>query len=390
MAQKTEIQWCNHTFNPWSGCQKVSPVRANCYAEVDYSVRIRGVKWGPQGNRIVKAESGWKEPLKWDRDAASGKCPGCNGKVKIESDFDMDKSEMVNIEKICVRCDGSRKIAPYRARVFCASLADIFEDWQGAMLDANQKRLFVPRDEKAQGEWIAETPQGSFAGCRPLTMNDVRKRLFALIDATPSLDWLLLTKRPENISRMFNEISHGNGEVWSLRDHMPNVWLGTSIENQKAADERISILLRTPATVRFLSCEPLLGPIDLPLCFHSDDPNQHDHSQCAPIPDWVIVGGESGANARPCQLDWIRSIVSQCKAAGVKVHVKQIGSNIVMRNDMVNDWLEECDVKIEHHINGFREDYMGADCRVRLRDQKGGNMAEWPADVRIRQYPEPK
>jgi protein gp37 len=148
------------------------------------------------------------------------------------------------------------------------------------------------------------------------------------------------------------------GGPWPL----PNVWLGVSVEDQQRADERIPWLLKTPAAVRFLSCEPLLGPIDLPLCFHSsDDPNQTDHSQCAPIPDWVICGGESGPGARPCHVEWISSIVGQCQSAGVACFVKQLGSKPAS-GGWANDW-------------------------PKMKDAKGGDQAEWPESLRVREYP---
>ena len=109
--------------------------------------------------------------------------------------------------------------------------------------------------------------------------------------------------------------------------------------------------------------------------------------------DWVIVGGESGGGSRPCRPEWIRAIVGQCKAAGVACFVKQMGGNVVTRNDMVEDEFSSLDTgwpdpEVEHDIHGFREEYQGADCRIRLHDKKGGTMEEWPADLRVRQYPQ--
>jgi len=145
--------------------------------------------------------------------------------------------------------------------VFCASLADVYED----------------------------NPQ----------VVDWRSELLDLITATPKIDWLLLTKRPENV----NAFSH-----YALPD---NVWVGTSVENQKAADERIPTLMQVNANVRFLSCEPLLGPINI--------------GESISDIDWVIAGGESGPNARPMYPDWARSLRGQCMAAGVPFLFKQWG-----------------------------------------------------------------
>ena len=136
-------------------------------------------------------------------------------------------------------------------------------------------------------------------------LDDWRGDLFGVIDQTPYLDWLLLTKRPEDAPYAV--------PAWD------NVWWGTSVENQEQADKRIPALLKIPARVRFLSCEPLLGPIDLGFPMISDSAWLTDQ-----MVDWVIVGGESGPNRRPIDLDWARSIRDQCQAAGVPFFMKQI------------------------------------------------------------------
>lgn len=155
-----------------------------------------------------------------------------------------------------------------------------------------------------------------------------RERMFRLISSTPELDWLLLTKRPENMVGML-PVEHRK-KPW------PNVWLGASVENQATADERIPHLLRTPAVVRFLSMEPLLGPVDLDSehadglhalgCGDSDCKTRDVLPGCRGI-DWVIVGGESGHGARPMDVEWARSIKDQCQAAGVSFFMKQLSSH---------------------------------------------------------------
>jgi protein gp37 len=237
MAENSKIEWCDHTFNPWFGCTKVSPACKHCYAE-SLTKRTGLVVWGPQAERRVSSEANWKLPLKWERDARDN---GGNPKV------------------------------------FCASLADVFED----------------RSE----------------------IVEARKRLWDLIDRTQCLRWLLLTKRPENISGMLPEY-WGNG--WA------NVWLGTTVEDQQRVDERIPHLLRTPAAKRFLSVEPMLGAVDL-LVPLSIGCGESGCTQCRGI-DWVICGGESGRNARPMHPDWARSLLDQCKAAGVAFFMKQLSS----------------------------------------------------------------
>ena len=273
--ENSKIEWTHHTFNPWLGCTKVSDGCKNCYAEALMDKRMGRVKWGPQGTRQRTSEAYWKKPLAWNK-----------------------------------KLDGTGR----RERVFCASLADVFED----------------------------NPQ----------VWDWRFDLFELIDATPNLDWLLLTKRPKELTRFLPG-------AWlnMFRIAMPdNVWIGTSVENQEQADKRIPKLLDVPAKVRFLSCEPLLGPVDLSgylnPYFAADDPRHYPHRNGI---DWVIVGGESGPDARPMHPDWARSLRDQCQGAGVAFFMKQMGSVWAKENN--------------------------AD------DQKGGLFNELPNDVAERSIP---
>lgn len=225
MAENSGIEWTHHTFNPWIGCTNVSPGCDYCYAEALMRRFGRGDLW--EGHR--RRTKTWGDPVRWNR-----KC----GELGI------------------------------RQRVFCASLADVF-------------------DNQAAPSWRIE--------------------LFGLIRNTPHLDWLLLTKRPQNIAKM---LPLDWGEGW------PNVWLGTTVENQEEADRRIPHLLCVPARVRFLSCEPLLGPVDLePWVMRLDD--------LASAIDWVITGGESGPNYRHADPDWFRSLRDQCAAADVPFLFKQ-------------------------------------------------------------------
>lgn len=311
MGADSKIEWTHHTFNPWRGCTKVSEGCRFCYAESDLSVRLHGVVWGPQGARVVKAESGWREPMAWQHAA----------------------------EK-----------AGERHRVFCASLADVFEG-----------------------------PETMPAGSWRLVCA-ARQRLLATIAATPDLDWLLLTKRPEGVMARLHEAADDTRRMdhyfagallakrW-LNGHAPaNVWLGTSCENQATADARIPHLLRVPAAVRFLSAEPLLEQIDLCLMTPGGIPvNKHGV-------DWVIIGGESGPHARPCDMEWIRGIVMQCKAACVACFVKQLGAWPLI------DSLAGCEEPV-----GSR---LPEEARLKLCDRKGGDPAEWPEDLRVREYPE--
>jgi protein gp37 len=278
MAANSKIEWTTHTFNPWMGCVKVSPACKNCYAEREFDHHYKKVAWGPNGTRVLTSNENWGKPLKWNREAES---------------------------------------SGVRARVFCASLADVFEDWQGPILNSKGERGIVPC---TFGDWFFTN--GPHSNCRDLTMNDVRQRLFALIDRTPNLDWLLLTKRPENISGMLFDPDSLNGHKYR-----ENCWLGVSVENQEYADKRIPELLkcRDLSPVLFLSCEPLLGPVQLcDLERQSEDGQAFDWLSSAGI-DWVIAGGESGPEARPTDPEWFRSLRDQCKASGVPFLFKQWG-----------------------------------------------------------------
>jgi protein gp37 len=231
MGTATGIEWCDHTFNPWIGCTAVSPACDRCYAQALVE------RWGGDfATRRRTAPANWRQPLIWNRKAAA---------------------------------DGVRR------RVFCASLADVF-------------------DNQVPDEW--------------------RRDLWTLIDATPALDWLLLTKRPQNIAKMLPHRINEEGFAWPLR----NVWLGTTAENQAEADRRIPHLLAAPAAVRFLSCEPLLGPLDLTRWSGLQD------DSALPV-DWVIAGGESGPGARPMNPTWAYSLRDQCAAAVVPFFFKQWG-----------------------------------------------------------------
>ena len=175
---------------------------------------------------------------------------------------------------------------------------------------------------------------------------------------------------------------------------LPNVHLGVSAEDQATFDDRVPLLLKCPAAVRWVSAEPLLGPIN---CEDYVDELGPLGSTEPPL-DWVVVGGESGPGARPCHVDWIRSLLRQCCDAGVPAFCKQLGRVVHARNDEIwgysgfgddmNAWPGVEPDDIEENINGFREEYQGAPVRVRLKDSKGKEPSEWPADLRVRELPE--
>lgn len=274
MGEESKIEWTTHTFNPWIGCTKVSAGCKHCYAERDTSNRVstaRGLPlWGPGSTRRRTSAANWKQPLAWNKKARQGRIWHEGARSEFVAD----------------------PLPPWdRPRVFCASLADVFEGGRSE-LDA------------------------------------MRVNLWVLIEQCDELDWLLLTKRPENVLAMVPA-------RWLEPGKWPrHVWLGTTVENQAMADERIPRLLRIPAPVLFLSIEPLLGQVTLtdmkipgtgwscnPLLV---DDERVDAGRMRHI-DWVIVGGESGPVARPMHPDWVRSIRDQCQAAGVPFFFKQWG-----------------------------------------------------------------
>lgn len=235
MAENSKIEWTTHTFNPWIGCQKVSPGCDHCYAE-SLSKRYGWVEWGPHGERKRTSAANWRKPFSWAKAA---------------------------------------KVSGVRPRVFCASLAD----WL---------------DNRVLQVW--------------------RRDLATLIEATPELDWLLLTKRPENFSYY---------SPWGSGRIPPNVWLGTTAENQEHYNRRWEILRKIPAKLHFISYEPAIGPLDI---------TQGDSGSA--VPDWIICGGESGAGARMMDPAWARSLRDQCDFMGVKFFMKQMTAKKPIPNDL--------------------------------------------------------
>jgi protein gp37 len=186
--------------------------------------------------------------------------------------------------------------------------------------------------------------------------------VFGVMAATPHLTYQVLTKRPARMVEFFR---------WMVRPPLPNVWLGVSVEDQRRADERIPLLLECPAAVRFLSVEPLLGPVYLDYAAF----NGCDSFGSMPWIGWVIVGGESGPGARVCDLDWIREVVKQCRVAGVPCFVKQLGS---AASDPKNG-IAGAALKVP-------ADFLDRVSK-RLRDRKGGDMDEWPENLRVQEFP---
>jgi protein gp37 len=312
MADRSAIEWCDSTFNPWIGCTKVSPACDHCYAEVSAPARTNGIPWGPNAPRYRTKPANWNEPRRWNAHRF-WECLECSWRGEAKDD---------NGLAFCSRCDCVTPLKAARRRVFCASLADVF-------------------DNAVDPAWRAD--------------------LFALIHATPNLDWLLLSKRIGNAAAMMNAATGAvmddfcGAPTWE-RSPWPNVWLGATICNQAEADRDVPKLLRVPAAVRFLSIEPMLGAINLvaaraiapedrpflqkdsifcddPHCYRPGRNHYAREFNCRwglepkglPGVDWVIVGGESGPHARPMHPEWVRSVRDQCAAAGVLFLFKQWG-----------------------------------------------------------------
>lgn len=292
MSTQTKIEWCDSTFNPWVGCTKISPACDNCYAKDKFDSRFHFVSWGAGQQRKRTSESTWKQPAMWNARADTFReCAGCGwrGDLALRDE---------PLAFACPSCDATDWM-PARRRVFCASLADVF-------------------DNEVPTQW--------------------RTDLFDLISATPNLDWLLLTKRVGNVKQMLIDACRGF-------QHLPPwVWLGATITSQAEADRDVPKLLAVPAAVRFLSIEPMLGPVDIRFAFSDAGvircprcmfgTNRLDHGPCPndgetlrndPGVHWVICGGESGPHARPMHPDWARSLRDQCAAAGVPFMFKQWG-----------------------------------------------------------------
>ena len=289
MAENSKIEWCDHTFNPWIGCTKISPACDNCYAE-RFGKRI-GVKWGTGAERRRTSISNWKQPKRWNRKAEIAHKAWEKFKATHPGLTDSDLEE-------------AGFIKPRRPRVFCASLADVF-------------------DNAISPKW--------------------RYELFDLISKTRYLDWLLLTKRIGNADQM---IMDAIPEIDKAGIEWPpsNVWLGITICNQAEADRDIPKLLSVPAAKRFLSIEPMLGPIDLAQSCAKYRWIDFDGVECCAMPrrlDWVICGGETGKNARPMHPYWPSRLRNQCNAASVPFFFKQWGEWRPRSGTAWDEWVME-------------------------------------------------
>lgn len=346
----TNIEWADVVWNPVVGCTPVSPGCLNCYAAT-MARRLEGM-----GTKEYQARSG---------EVAKGQ----SGKVIRIAEKKNGRAVFTGE----VRTLENRLTDPLHwkkpRRVFVNSMSDLFH-------------------ESVPFEFI--------------------DRVFAVMALCPQHTFQVLTKRPERMAEYLNTPGRMDRFIWRamlspaqefVPDHkphtwpLPNVWLGTSVEDQARADERIPHLLRCPAAVRFLSCEPLLGSIRLNTGIYEMSGRRFSGTR---INDgqihWVIVGGESGANARPCDVAWIRSIVGQCKASGVPCFVKQFGAR--PRENFYAKSRDEWEI-LGHNWEPDPAQWNERDGQPRnhvqvpivLGDRKGGDPAEWPEDLRVREFP---
>lgn len=338
----TDIEWTDEVWNPVVGCARVSPGCENCYAE---RVAHRGLTERHRGLTVVG-----KHGPRW------------TGEARFVPEA---LSKPLHLRK--------------PRRVFVNSMSDLFHD--------------------------------------DITFEQIAA-VFGVMAATPHLTYQVLTKRPARMLEFFRWVdevaaeeffgsrhdlvlscaaSVVNGDAWDRTlDRcglaiegglwpIQNLWLGVSVEDQRRADERIPLLLECPAALRFLSVEPMLGPVDLAYaCF-----NGADSFGTMPGLDWVIVGGESGPGARPYHLAWARSIIEQCRIAGVPVFHKQVGSHPIAigGEDVTDDQFAAIEAADMDTADAITEMYP---VRLHLRDRKGGDPSEWPEDLRVQEFPEVK
>jgi protein gp37 len=322
LSATTSIEWTDRSWNPVRGCALVSEGCRHCYA-MNVAHRFSGAgqpyegltELGPAGPRwtgkVRLVEDALVEPLRWRKPQ----------------------------------------------RIFVNSMSDLFhEDVPDAFLD----RVFVT---------MLLSPHHTY---QVLTKRPARMLAYCSDDASTGRVMRLAAELTDGLKGVTRSIEHEPDGLTGMM--LPNVWLGVSAENQPALDERLPLLLRTPAAVRFLSLEPLLGGIDI--AKHRPGANRL----------WVIVGGESGHGARACQVWWIRNIVKQCECAGVPVFVKQLGARAQER-------CGNCGHDIGRGVAGGFVDACGPSHAqliaemMRVRDSKGGDMTEWPEDLRVRQFP---
>lgn len=335
---ETSIEWTEKTWNPVTGCTRASAGCDNCYA-VTMTHRLEAIGMEKYSGLTVLNGKG-------DRHF--------NGVVRTHED-----ALLIPL--------GWKK----PARVFVNSMSDLFH---GGIY--------------GQGHSDSTWKEGVFNSSGFEFLIEV----WRVMKNCPQHTFQILTKRPRIAADLVWRVT----AKLNLADPLPNVWLGASVENQQAADERIPHLLRCPAAVRFISAEPLLGQIRFDRLepgkgmdgldclrggWHQGDGRIYENYSTPTGEhgriDWIIAGGESGPGARSCNVEWIREIVRQCKAANVACFVKQLGSRAW---DARIASLESVEEMQPEHLNAHGR---------KIKDKKGGNPSEWPEDLRVREFPRP-
>ena len=349
MSESTNIQWADDTINFWRGCDKVSPGCKNCYIITTVPFRISGMK---HGDPRVLSEMAFELARKLNQKPWI--CDDC-GNAEPDGSDDCRK---------CGSESGPFAEHRHRRRIFTLSLGDMF-------------------DEEVPIDWFVRVLE-TFHSCR-------------------DVQFLVLTKRVENVlSRLFRArdkcVYGARPMVTEWLDGKPpgHIWLGASIENQEMADKRIPELLKIPAAIRFLSVEPLLEQVNLAIGNSQIDVVKRrlrgePYERTAKL-DWVIVGGESGTSARPCNVQWIRSVKDQCTAAGVPCFVKQLGALPFAYPPQPADPRKLFpDTVPGHFATMVGQKLIGAPDHTSfwpdLRHKKGGDPKEWPEDLRVREFP---
>lgn len=389
MPQKTPIEWSDYSSNPL------------------YVTRKRD---GKRGWHCVHKSDGCRRCYSETLNKRFG--TGFDykaGHVK-DLDFHLNEKELFEIIKLSERL-GKRGET---AKCFVGDMTDIFLDeytdemldklWATFALSPNITFQVLTKRAERMREWFAEQWQPAPAqtfGRFHLPAETVGENRRSQVSR--AVDDLVTDLKLVDFDSDDSWTPEGNLKVLQFPWPLPNVWLGVSCEDQKTADERIPLLLQTPAAVRFVSAEPLLGPINLDNRFDSFLRHQEPYcsqGRCKEGPglSWVICGGESGAQARPCDIDWIRSIIEQCKAANVPCFVKQLGSDPRWHNSWDGQPISEDQtdrIKATLRFAGHTEQAISDALanpktlpRLRLTSRKGNDMDEWPLDLRVRQMPE--
>lgn len=319
MGDKTGIAWTDATWNPVTGCSKVSAGCKHCYAERVFPRAYHG-QTVDRTCTLCGGDGG-------DVDDSTEACDECRG-------TGMERRARRFTD---VQCHPERLDQPLRwrrpRRVFVNSMSDLFHP---GVPDSFIVQVFAVMAQSQRHSFQVLTK-------RPERMRDL-------------LRWF----RPNGPGPFSQRVANRSG--MDLPWPLPNVWLGVSAEDQATFDERVPVLMATPAKVRFVSAEPLLGPIDMSAtCAYND---VGDGGMVWRGPDWIIVGGESGPKARPFDLAWGRSIVRQCQDAGVPVFVKQLGAIAYEETPLP-----------------------GVTARWNTKHRAGAAMDEWPLDLQVQEWP---